>query len=89
MKTLNLEDHEALVLFELLQREITDRKEKRLTGVIDHPAEFWVLNSISCMMEPMMAEPFLGEYPDLVDKARKQVMFECDPEGTYPIGAHE
>jgi len=25
----------------------------------------------------------------LLDKARKDVMYQCDPEGTYPLGTRE
>jgi hypothetical protein len=89
MKSIELEDHEALVLFEFLQREITDRKEQRLVGVIEHPAEFWALNAVSCALERIVAEPFHAEYQALLDKARKDVMYQCDPEGTYPLGTRE
>ncbi len=89
MRTISLEDHEALVLFEFLQREITDHKERRLVGAFDHPSEFWVLNSISCLLERDLETPFREDYKDVLDRARERVMFECDPDGTYPVGAHE
>ncbi len=80
---------EALVLFDLLQREIGDRKEKRLTAIIDHPAEYWALNTVNLRLEREIFESFSPDYAAAVAKAREQVMFECDPEGTYPLGAHE
>jgi hypothetical protein len=89
MPTITLEDHEALVLFDFLQREIDDRKERRLVGVIDHPSEFWVLNTMSCALERLLEVPFREDYAVVLTRARERIMFECDPEGTYPVGAHE
>jgi hypothetical protein len=40
MAIIELRDDEALVLFDLLAREIDRHKEKRLAGIIEHPAEF-------------------------------------------------
>lgn len=89
MPTITLEDYEALVLFDFLQREIDDRKERRLVGVIDHPSEFWVLNTMSCALERLLEVPFREDYTAVLERARERIMFECDPEGTYPVGAHE
>jgi hypothetical protein len=57
--TISLSDDEALVLFEFLSR-VTDahgfdaNQEKRLWTVIDHPAEFWALNSVQGALEKIL-----------------------------------
>jgi hypothetical protein len=89
MKSLVLEDHEALVLLDFLRREIDINKERRLAPLIDHPAEFWALNVVLTRVESLLSEPFRHEYETLVDGARAKIMEECDPEGTYQLGAHE
>jgi len=89
MKTIGLEDHETLVLFDFLQREIDTGKERRLAPLFDHPAEFWALNTVLVRLESLLAEPFRRDYVALVDEARAKIMEECDPEGTYLIGTHE
>ena len=87
MITIELEDHEALVLFEFLAREIDDRNGEQLAKTFVHPAEFWALNSLNCLLERVLAEPFSPQYGELVAAARKQVITQCDPEGTFgPIG---
>ena len=86
MKSIQLEDHEALVLFDFLQREIDANNEKRLQPLLDHPAEFWALNTVLIHLESLLAEPFRTDYDALVEAARNQVMAECDPEGAYIVG---
>ena len=89
MITINLRDDEALVLFEFLAREINDKQEKRLGTVIDHPAEFWALNSLHGALEKILVEPFASNYEELVALARQKVMARYDPEGSFaPIGGH-
>jgi hypothetical protein len=87
--TINLSDDEALVLFEFLAREIDDNLEKRLDTLINHPAEFWALNSVHGALEKILVEPLASNYGELVALARQRVMAACDPEGSYgPIGGH-
>jgi hypothetical protein len=89
MKTIELGDHEALVLFDLLHREIDANKERRLAPLFAHPAEFWSLNMVLLRLESLLAEPFGRDYAAHVDAVRAKIMDECDPEGTYVVGASE
>jgi hypothetical protein len=85
--TIALSADEALVLFELLARELDERKSQRIPGVIDHPAEFWVLNGIHCDLERELVEPFKADYLELVAAARERIMDASDPERTFVIGS--
>ena len=87
MITVELTNDEALVLFEFLSREIDETQEKRLAQVIDHPAEFWALNSVHCALEKILREPFAGNYRELLALSREKVIAQCDPEGTYVLSA--
>jgi hypothetical protein len=87
VRTITLEDHTALVLFDFLFREIMDNKGRKLVGSIEHPAEFWALNAVLGRLESLLEEPFRADYLALLDAARSRVMEKSDPEGTYIIGA--
>lgn len=89
MRTITLEDHEFPVLFDFLQREVETWKAERIAPLLDHPAEFWALNNLFCVMEPVVGEVFRGDYEAVIDSARAAVMQQCDPEGTFPIGARQ
>lgn len=89
MVTIELSDHEALVLFDLLGREIDDHREKRVAALLDHPAEFWALNALHCLLESQLAAPFAVDYRERVAAARASLMQACDPDGTYPLGRRE
>ncbi len=87
MVTIELSEDEALVLLELLAREINDNKAKRLAGTIDHASEFWALNAVHCALESKLAEPFADNYREMLSDARNQVIRRYDPERSYgPIG---
>ena len=85
MTTITLTADDALVLFELLAREIDDRKSVRLAGMIDHPAEFWALNGVFGDLQRQLAEPFRADYGELVDAARERIMEISDPERTFVV----
>lgn len=86
MRSISLEDHEALVLFDFLQREVESRKAAGLVPLFEHPAEFWALNNLFCVLEPVTGEVFRADYAAVIDKARADTMERCDPEGTFVIG---
>ena len=86
MRTITLKDHEALVLFDFLQREIETNNARRVAPYFEHPAEFWALNNLFCAMEPVTGEVFRSDYGKIIDAARTAVMHQCDPEGTFVIG---
>ncbi len=85
MAIIELQDDEALVLFDLLVREIDRHKEKRVAGIIEHPAEFWALNSVHTALEAVLEQPFAADCEALLAKARSQVMDRYDPDHG-PIG---
>ena len=82
MRTLALEDHEALVLFDFLSREI-DGPKRRIGEAIEHPAEFWALNAVHCALERQLEEPFAGDYAQRLAAARARVIAENDPDDDY------
>ena len=87
MATIDLGDEEALVLFDLLAREIDRHNEARLAGIIEHPAEFWALNSVHTALETLVSQPFAANYGSLLDDARRKIMERYDRDRTYgPIG---
>jgi hypothetical protein len=87
MATIDLGDDEALVLFDLLAREIDRHKEARLAGIIEHPAEFWALNSVHTSLEARLSQPFAADYGSVLAEARSKVMDRYDPDRSYgPIG---
>jgi antitoxin HicB len=68
--SLVLSPAEALVLFDLLSRWAeTDAASVSL----EHKAEWRVLWNILASLESALAEPFMPEYQDLLDQARKLV----------------
>ena len=68
--TLVLTPAEALVLFELLSRWAeTDAASVPL----EHQAEYRVLWDILARLESMLAEPFMPDYQDWLDRARELV----------------
>jgi hypothetical protein len=60
---------EALVLFEWLTR--TDETR---SNTIEDPAEDEVLSRIQGQLETTLVEPFAQNYPELLARARKEVM---------------
>jgi hypothetical protein len=86
MTTITLTDDDALVLFELLAREIDERKSKRVSAVIEHPAEFWVLNGLLGDLQEQLVEPFKADYRQLVAVARERILDVSDPDRTYVVG---
>jgi hypothetical protein len=87
MVTIELADDEALVLFDLLTREIDRHQQARLAGIIEHPAEFWALNSVHTTLETNLEQPFSANFSALLDQARSKVVDRYDPERSFgPIG---
>lgn len=65
---LELNDDQALVLFEWLSR-----LDERDGLPADHPSEEKVLWCIHGQLEKTLVEPFREDYAALVDRARKRV----------------
>ena len=74
--SLNLEDDEALVLFEWFSREIDERKGGRLAHALVTTAEFWALNALHCMLERDGPAPFGQSYAEAVAQARMRLVPE-------------
>jgi hypothetical protein len=70
---LSLTADEAFVLFGLLSRLVDERKGQDLIGLTKHDAELWALNSALLRLERELAQPFLKEYPMLLDRARTRL----------------
>ena len=68
-----LTPEEALVLFDFLGRWIEEEKGKGVRPLTKSDAEIWVLNSAYCELERVLAEPFLPNYAQVVEKAREEV----------------
>lgn len=79
--TIELAREEALVLFDLLQREIDLANGKRLVSATEHEGELWALNGLNCMLEKNVGEAFRPEYPQLVDAARAALV---ERNGAWP-----
>jgi hypothetical protein len=86
MPTITLSSDEALVLFDLLAREIEDRNEKRIAEMIEHPAEFWAPNDVFGSLQRELVEPFDPNYRQLVAAARERIVGARDPDRTYVVG---
>ena len=82
MVTIEIDDDEALVLFEFLQREIDDRKVQ-FAAAIEHPAELWALNGMHCALETKLAGPFDARYGELLAAARDRLVALRDPDGDF------
>ncbi|MGZ3601476.1 MAG: hypothetical protein ACXWQR_14935 [Ktedonobacterales bacterium] len=68
--TIPLTSEEALVLFELLSRWVeVDTPQISL----EHPAEYRVLWDILAVLEKTLVEPFMPDYRELVENARRIV----------------
>jgi hypothetical protein len=87
VRTITLENHEALVLFEFLSREITDNNGRNLLGSLDHSSEFWALSAVLGRLESLLEEPFRADYLDLLEAARARIIERRDPDGDYVIGS--
>ena len=66
---LELDNVEALVLFEFLAREIDDANGKRLKPLTNHDGELWALNALHCVLEKELVAPFQGDYKQQVERA--------------------
>ena len=67
--TVTLTSDEALVLFELLHRW----EDSGEIGTVLMPGEQAALWALSCRLESILAEPFEGNYLELVDHARQRL----------------
>jgi hypothetical protein len=67
--TVTLTPDEALVLFELLHR-LEGAGE---IGTVLRPGEQAALRALSCRLESVLADPFEGNYGELVNHARQRL----------------
>jgi len=78
---LELDNVEALVLFEFLAREIDDANGKRLKPLTNHDGELWALNGLHCVLERVLSEPFRKDYGKLLSDAKDTMVRRC---GSWP-----
>lgn len=67
--SLKLRKAEALILFELLSRELERPKYGRLAEVSSNDAELWALDGLLGALEATLPEPFAANYLELVAAA--------------------
>ena len=58
---------EALVLFELLSRIGSEER-----SITPDTAEWHALNSLLCLLESVLVEPFRGDYPKIISDAKQE-----------------
>jgi hypothetical protein len=68
-----LQREEALVLFDLLSRWLTDERGHAVCEYVEDDAELWALNGLLCSLETTLVEPFQHDYGDLISRAREEV----------------
>lgn len=68
MVTIDLDDSEALVLFELLARF-----EKSAVLTVEHPSEERVMEQVQAALERTLGEPLRANYDTLLSDARAAV----------------
>jgi len=71
--TLKLSKQEALVFFEWLA-DVIEPMEKT---IYKYPAEEKVVWKLQAQLESTLAEPFLPNYGEIVDEARRSVGSNC------------
>ncbi len=71
--TINIDHAEALVLFDLLSRELESRSGERLRQLVQRDGELWALNSLQCVLERELADAFHPEYAQHVERANATV----------------
>ena len=78
-RSIELTRDEALVLYDLLQREIDLANGARLAVATEHQAELWALNGLNCLLEKVVYEAFSPDYPARLAAAREALVEACDP----------
>jgi hypothetical protein len=78
---ISLPDDVALVLFEMLSREVDDRQGRELAPALVEEAEYWALNWLLGALERTVPNIFAADYPAQVRAARAQLT--PSPEDTH------
>jgi len=76
-----LSHDEALVLFDLLSRWIEEKEAAPIKPLVEHEGELWSLNSLLCLLQRDLGEPFSSDYGKLVGAARARLV---DRYGDWP-----
>ncbi len=80
--TITLSRAEAVVLFDMLGREIEDRNAAALRAASGHDAEIWALNNLFCVLQATLWEPYSGKFAAIADAARDTLSQRCG--GAWP-----
>ena len=78
---LELDNDEALVLFEFLAREVDDANGERLKSLTNHDGELWALNGLHCVLERALSVPFSKDYKKALSDAKECMVQRC---GSWP-----
>ena len=65
---------EAIVLFEILAREIDGNNGSRLRPFTSHEGELWALNGLHSLLEKELVEPFSKDYSEQLSQARERLV---------------
>lgn len=71
--TIKLTKEQRLVLFEFLCRIIDDEEDEWNEILYQDKSEWKVLLKIQGQLESVLVEPFMSNYAELVEEARKKV----------------
>jgi hypothetical protein len=78
---IQLDDDEALALFDFLSRTIDEQNGEKLQDVAVHDGELWALNALHIVLEQALAEPFDEGYCDHVKAALETLKLKT---GAWP-----
>ena len=66
---IQLDDDAALALFDFLSRTLDEQNAEKLQDAAVHDGELWALNTLLCVLEKQLTEPFDKSYRDQVKAA--------------------
>ncbi len=72
--SIEITEDEALVLFELLEREFDLPNYGKFKEVTSSEAEIWALNGVRCALQRAVAVPFNSDYDVLLAKASEALV---------------
>ena len=75
--TFTIQRSRALVLFEMLSREFDKPDFGRIDNLATDTAEHWALNGLLGSLETQLEEPFSSNYPELLAKAKAEILEQC------------
>ncbi|MEO0937279.1 MAG: hypothetical protein AAFY38_03920 [Pseudomonadota bacterium] len=83
---IQLDDDAALALFDFLSRTLDEQNGENLQDATVHDGELWALNSLLCVLEKALTEPFDKNYRDHVKAALEVLTLKS---GAWPSTAEK